>query len=113
MRYKRNPFIVLSLCLIALNLGACSAHYGAARITSNPPGAEVIDADDQTIIGVTPVTMWWKEPRDERKQVVLRFRKDKFYPKTMAFWLNMTYSSQKSAIKEAQLVEVKLLKKGQ
>ncbi|MGH1539770.1 MAG: hypothetical protein ACRBHB_05050 [Arenicella sp.] len=93
-------------------LTGCS-HYGAARINSVPDGAEVINIDDGTVLGVTPTTVWWKDGSSRRQYMSVRLRKDGFYDKVASFWLSMRHSSQKSAIQNAQAVEVNMLPKKQ
>jgi len=80
----RNLLIISFLCI---SLSACASHYGAAFITSNPPGAQVINTDDGTTLGVTPTTVWWKESSANRQYIAVRFRKDGFYEKVDSFWL--------------------------
>ena len=92
----------------ALLVSACSTHYGAAKIVSSPPGAEVISDEDGTIIGITPTTAWWRDGSSRRKNIILRFKKDGYYEKVTPFWLSMRHNSLKDAQENTQLVEVVL-----
>lgn len=103
---------ILIACFLTLSLSACASHYGAAQIVSNPPGAEVINLDDGTTLGVTPTVVWWKDGSDERQHIALRFKKDGHYEKVSSFWLSMRHSSIEQAKKDLTLVEVSLVKKG-
>jgi len=44
-------------------LGGCVSHYSAATIVSEPPGVQVINADDGTVFGVTSLATAWDDPR--------------------------------------------------
>lgn len=97
----------------ALFLTGCS-HYGAAKISSIPAGAEVINIETGTVLGVTPTEVWWREKganSSKRQFISVRLRKDGFYDKVATFWLSMRHSSASDALKNAQKVEVNLLPK--
>ncbi|MBX2850017.1 MAG: hypothetical protein KTR16_16950 [Acidiferrobacterales bacterium] len=100
-------------CFLCISLSACASHYGAAHITSNPPGAQVINLDDGTTLGVTPATVWWKEPNADNQHIALRFKKDGYYEKVDSFWLSMRHSSIEEATQNSTHVEVNLQPKGQ
>lgn len=97
----------ITLFLGILLLAGC-AHHGAAHITSAPSGAEVVNLDDGTVLGVTPVTVWWKESSSNRKYMSVRFKMDGYRDKVSSFWLSMRHGSRESAMKDPQLVEVSL-----
>lgn len=103
------------LILIAFLLvnTACASHYGAAHIVSQPAGAEVINSDDGSVLGVTPLTAWWKDGNNNRQNVILRFKKDGYYEKVTAFWLSMQHGSIENAKANKQLFEVSLQKIGE
>ena len=100
---------LLLICSLCIALSACASHYGAAYITSNPPGAEVINPDDGTTLGVTPTTVWWKESSGNRQYIALRFKKEGFYGKVNSFWLSMRHTSVDDAMQDLTRVEVNLL----
>ena len=102
----------LNIALLCLCLSACASYYGAARIVSVPAGAEIIDVDDGTTLGVTPATVWWKDGSSNRRHIALRFNKDGYYEKVSSFWLSMRHKSRAKAKKDISLVEVNLQKKG-
>lgn len=101
---KHSHFIIL-LCLL---VSACSSHYGAVKIVSDPPGAEVVSDEDGTVIGVTPTTAWWKNSSSNRQHIILRFKKDGYYEKVSSFWLSMRHKNLEDAQQNTQLVEVVL-----
>ncbi len=100
-----------SVALMMLLSTACSTFYGAANISSVPEGSEVINDEDGTLLGVTPLTVWWKDSSSRRKQIILQIRKDGFYTKSAVFWLSMRHKSKETALKEKQLVKFNLLEK--
>jgi hypothetical protein len=104
---------LINVAILCLSISACASHYGAAKIVSIPSGAEVINVDDGTTLGVTPTTVWWKDPSANRKHIALRFQKDGHYEKVSSFWLSMRHSTAAKAKKNATFVEVNLQKKGQ
>lgn len=108
---KLSRINLVVLFLIGAILSGCSAHYGSAQIISDPPGAEVLNDEDGTVIGVTPTTAWWKESSAIRKHVILRFKKDGYYEKVSSFWLSMRHKSQNKAEQNTQKVEVVLQRK--
>ena len=97
-----RAFVVL---FIAVFLSGCASYYGAASITSEPAGAEVINLNDGTLLGVTPVTVRWKKDDAVRQHITLRLRKDGYYEKVVPFWLSMRHKSQAEAMQAAQSVE--------
>lgn len=103
---------IFALFLPLLLIG-CSSHYGAARISSVPAGAEVINIDTGTVLGVTPTEVWWEAKSSKKRFINVRLRKNGFYDKLATFWLSMRHSSPEEALKNAQKVEVNLLPKPQ
>lgn len=101
------------LLLAIINLSACAAHYGAAKIVSSPAGAEVINGEDGSIIGKTPVTMRWKNANGNRQTIILKFKKAGYYEKTSSFWLEMRNRNAKKADTNPQLVEIEMQKVGE
>lgn len=106
----RNILFISCLCIY---LSACGSHYGAAYIVSNPPGAQVINTDDGSTLGVTPTTVWWKDSSSDRQYIAVRFRKNGYYEKVDSFWLSMRHSDVAAAMQDLTRVEVNLLKKGE
>lgn len=91
-----------------LLLSSCASYYGAAKIVSYPPGAEVIDMSDGTILGVTPVVSWWRYDTKNNQHLALRFKRDGFHDKVTSFWLSLRHKDIESARENPQLVEVSL-----
>lgn len=103
-------FVLISFCVF---ITGCSTHYGAAKIVSLPAGAEVISDSDGTVLGVTPTTVWWQDSSGNRKQPILRIKKDGYYEKVSSFWLSMRHKNLEDARNNPQLVEVVLQKRGE
>lgn len=102
------------LCFVAIfSLSACSVHYGAATIVSSPPGAEVTNGEDGSIIGHTPLTMHWKNANGNRQTIILKLKKAGYYEKTSSFWLDMRKRNAKAAAANPQLVEIEMQKVGE
>ncbi len=109
-QFFRKTFASLLLCA---TLSACGAHYGAARFVSEPPGAEVINLDDGTVIGTTPITHYWKDGSGTRQHIPVRLKLNGHYEKVSSFWLSMRHKTQRDAVENAQLVEIVMVKKGE
>ncbi len=105
-----NNKVLLSL-LAALLLSGCASHYGAATIVTEPAGAKVIDADNNQVIGTTPLTTFWKDTSATRQYVALRIEKAGFEPEISAFWVKMRHKSEAAAKKAPEKVELVLTEK--
>lgn len=105
--------LVFAITLPLLLISCSGSHYGAARISSVPDGAEVINIDTGTVLGVTPTEVWWESGSGKKQFINVRLRKSGFYDKLATFWLSMRHSSSEEALKNAQKVEVNLLPKPQ
>ncbi len=112
LRCRKASILSVTIAL-SLALSACGAHYGAAKIVSTPPGAEVINLDDGTVIGNTPVTMRWKHSSGDRQHIPVRLKKPGYYEKVSSFWLSMRHGSEQAANENPQLVEITMQKKGE
>lgn len=91
----------------------CVSHHGAAKITSSPSGAEVINAETGEVLGVTPLLINWTENRGTRQQILVKLNKEGYYQKTEGFWLDMNSKSLKEAKNRPNLVEISMRKIGE
>ena len=105
----KNLFILSLLTLIF----GCASHHGAAKITSSPSGAQVINAETGEVLGTTPLFLNWKESRGTRQQILVKLNKDGYYQKTEGFWLDMSAKNQKQASEKPNLVEISMRKIGE
>jgi len=108
----KQLLVTLTLPLLLVGCGTTS-NYGAARITSLPDGAEVINVDTGTVLGVTPTDVWWESTSKDKQLFNVRLRKAGYYDKLAKFWLSMRHTTSEDALKSAQKVEVNLLPKPQ
>ncbi len=105
--------VVVAACCATLIplLGACSSqrgYHGAALIDSVPTGAEVVDMDNDAVLGTTPVRVWWRRDENQRKLVNVRLEKDGYPDKTVAFWVTLRHKSRDKAENDPQQVTVNL-----
>lgn len=102
----KKIFFVSSAVLMLTVLTGCSGNkYGSAYIVSNPPGAEVINIDDGTILGVTPLKQVWQD-EGKRKFVNIQLDKEGYKDKATSFWLTLKHRTRKSAVNDPQFVEI-------
>lgn len=97
----------LAVASAAAVLAGC-ANHGAALIRTQPDGAEVVNLEDDTVLGVTPVKVWWREGAEKRKFVNIRVQKEGFRDKTSSFWVTLRHGSKEAALEEPQFVEIKM-----
>ncbi|MCG6873274.1 MAG: hypothetical protein LJE84_13390 [Gammaproteobacteria bacterium] len=98
------------LMVVAVAALAGCASYGAAFLQSSPDGAEVINLEDDSILGTTPVRVWWKGEGKGPQYINVRFQKDGYRDKVAAFWVNMRHRSREDALAEAAPVKVEMEK---
>lgn len=102
-----KKFFAITTAILGFSLltGCVGNKYGAAYIVSNPPGAEVINLDDGTLLGVTPLKQVWRDD-GKRKFVNIQLDKDGYKDKATSFWLTLKHRTRKSAVNDPQFVEV-------
>lgn len=109
---KLKSIRTLATALIsAVLLAGCASHYGAVTIVSDPPGAQVINPEDDSILGTTPLTTSWRDTSATRQYVAVRIKKAGFNDEISAFWVSMRHKSESAAKQEPKVVEVSLDKK--
>jgi len=108
MNAKPIRRITLALLIAAPMMIAGCSYHGAAYIQSQPSGAEVVNVDDDTVLGVTPFKVWWREDSQEKKRINVRLQKEGFRDKVTSFWVTLRHSSKNEALGEPQHVEIKL-----
>ncbi|HAU69481.1 MAG TPA: hypothetical protein DCW52_13915 [Gammaproteobacteria bacterium] len=110
VRHLASKLLISLGVLVALS--GCASYYGAAKISSVPAGAEVINLKDGTILGVTPTTVWWQDGNSDRQHISLRIKLDGYYDKVAPFWLSMRHQSQGDAMASPQVVDTVLQQRG-
>jgi hypothetical protein len=103
-----HTVILFSFCLSALTLTGCSSPstYGAANITSEPPGAEIVNLRDNSQLGTTPARVVWKGEAGTTEKVTLQLRKNGFIDKITSIWINHRHSSEAEA--RANAIDIKV-----
>lgn len=109
MQKTFHKLVFTIICVTLMN--GCASHYGAVTITTEPAGVEVINAEDDSVLGITPLTTIWKDSSRNRQYVALKLRKQGYEPEISHFWLNMRHTSKESAKKGAKVVRVELNKR--
>ena len=100
-------FVVVSIFLIS----ACGQQqYGAVKFTSKPPGAEVINLKDDTVLGITPVRVLWKGKAGTSEKVVVQFNKPGYYEKIFSIWVNKRHDDESSAVLGATEIHAEFVK---
>lgn len=101
-------FVMTMVLAFGVLAGGCVTHHGAANIVSIPEGAEVINVDDDTVLGVTPVKVWWREGKEERRRINVRLHKSGYRDKVTSFFVTFRHGSKNSALDEPQFVRIVL-----
>jgi len=112
-RLPRSHWQINTLLLLSFTLIGCASHHGAAKITSTPTGAQVVNVETGEVLGVTPLLVEWKERRGTRQQILVKLNKEGYYQKTEGFWLDMDANSAKKAAQTPNLVEIPMRKIGE
>ena len=108
---KRQIFRV-SCCVLLLMLSACSTQkYGAAKINSIPPGAEVVNLKDESHLGTTPVKVSFTGEADSAEFVTIQLRKPGYIDRITSFWINRRHENPAIAEDNAIDIQVELEKK--
>lgn len=114
---ERKGLIPVKLLFImgcfALLVSGCSSsvNYGSAKVSSTPEGAEVINLEDNTHLGVTPVKVSFAGEANTAKFVTIQVRKPGYIERITSFWINRRHSTQLEADDYAIDISVELEKK--
>lgn len=109
----RSPVLKIFRCALLLGAGlitlsGCAYHHGAAYIQTDPPGAQVINMDDSSVLGITPVKIWWRESAEQRKFVNILVHKAGYRDKTTSFWVTLRHGNRQSALSDPQNVDIEM-----
>jgi len=106
----RSFNILFVLCFfLFLSQSGCSSSpkYGVAKIDSTPPGAEVVNLKDNTLLGITPVEVSFTGEADSAEYVTIQLRKPGYIERITSFWINRRHETPLLAKENA--VDVKLI----
>jgi len=109
-KYFRAGFIVLPLFILTGCATYGGTNYGVTMIKSIPEGVHVLDMEDGSVIGITPVKYLWHSKDTSRKFMNVRLHKEGYKDAIKSFWLSLEHGSKKAAFANPQLVEFELIK---
>ncbi len=87
--------LLLAVAGSMLFLSGCagSTQFGAAKITSTPEGAEVVNLRDNSHLGTTPVKISFAGDADSSELVTVQLRKTGYIDKITSFWVNKRHKT--------------------
>lgn len=97
--------------LLFLSGCAASTKYGAANISSEPEGAEVVNLRDNSLLGTTPVKVSFAGEADTSEFVTVQLRKNGYIEKITTFWINKRHKTAIAADDNAIDISVSLEKR--
>jgi hypothetical protein len=105
--------LLFMLGCFALLASGCSSsvNYGSAKISSMPEGAEVINLEDNSHLGVTPVKVRFAGEANTAKYITLQLIKPGHIERITSFWINRRHATQLEADDNAIDISVELEKK--
>lgn len=92
-------------------LGGCVASttpFGSASIVSEPAGAKVVNLNDGSAIGTTPMQYTWETEDGKAEYVQLILTSPGYADQVTSFWINPRYDSKDDAEKNPQAIKVNL-----
>lgn len=108
---KRMINMAILALMILLSGCATSTKYGAAKISSTPAGAEVVNLKDNSHLGVTPVKVSFSGKEDTAEFVTVQLRKIGYLDRITTFWINRRHGTPLEADEEAIDIHVELERK--
>lgn len=109
-RFFRFFCIAGQLLLLTMSGCASSLQYGAAKITSTPAGAEVVNLKDDSSLGITPVRVSFNGEAGTAEFVTVQVRKKGYSDRITSFWINRRHDSVSAAEDNAIDLHVELEK---
>jgi len=102
--------LAVGLILLVSGCSTSSVKYGSAKISSRPEGAEVINLEDDSNLGVTPVKVAFGGEANTAKYVTVQLRKPGYIDRITSFWINRRHATQLEADDNAIDISVELEK---
>lgn len=111
-RIHKLNFLLLTILSSMLLMSGCasSTKYGAAKINSEPTGAEVVNLRDNSHLGTTPVNVSFTGEADSSEYITIQLRKNGYLDKITSFWINKRHDSALEADDNAIDISVSLEK---
>ena len=106
-----STVVLLWACCL---LGGCSSGaktYGSVKFVTTPSGAEVVNLQDDTNLGMTPVLVTWEGDEEKPENVTVEFRKPGYKEEITTFWVNKRHATREEAEADPQSVAVHLEKR--
>ena len=104
-------WICVAVGLLALLSGcAPQTKYGAAKISSTPEGAEVVNLKDDSHLGATPVKVSFSGKANTAEFVTIQLRKEGYIDRIASFWINRRHKTAYEAEDNAIDINVELEK---
>jgi len=88
--------------------GVAGNHYGSASIVSVPANANVVNLEDGSVIGTTPLQYTWETENVTEKYIQLRLTATGYVDQVAEFFLNARYGSKEDAEGKPQIINVKM-----
>lgn len=107
-------FIVVSAGLMFCSAGCTvkkSPPFGAAEFVTTPPGADVIDLKDNSMLGTTPFKYVLETEEGNAEYVTVKITKPGYADKTYSFFIHPQYMDEEGALQNPQSIEVNLQQK--
>lgn len=103
--------LALFIALLVFSGCAPQTQYGAAKITSAPEGAEVVNLKDSSHLGVTPVNVFFPGEKGTAEFVTIQLHKPGYISRITSFWINRRHKSHAEAEDNAVDIILELEKK--
>jgi hypothetical protein len=96
-------------------LAGCAAEknppFGAAELVSDPPGADVINVQDNSTLGTTPFKYVRETSAGEDEYTVVKVTKPGYADEIVSFFLKAGFDDEEAAKENPQQIEIKLMEK--
>ena len=103
-------FTLLASLLFISGCATSPQQYGAAKISSSPDGAEVVNLKDDSSLGVTPVQVSFVGAGGTAELVTVQLRKTGYVDRITSFWINRRHNAPEAALENAIDIHVDLKK---
>ena len=117
MKSERNArwlsllIVVVGVFILSTGCSTATKKYGSVKINSSPEGAEVINLEDDSNFGLTPVNVSFGGKADTAKYVTIQLRKPGYKDRITSFWVNRRHKTQAEADDNAIDISVELEKR--